>query len=253
MDLQLTGLRVLVTGGTRGIGRAVVENFVAEGASVAFCARDADAVKATQGNLTRADTKVIGSALNVADAAALAEWVTGSAERLGGIDIVVSNVSALAIPETDENWTASFEVDLMGAVRLVRAALPFLETSSAASIVAISSVSGREIDFAAGPYGTIKAALIHYMQGLANQLASKGIRANAISPGNTYFEGGVWASIKLNNPDFFATALDLNPSGRMATPDEIARTVVFVASPASSRTSGANILVDGALSRGVQF
>jgi 3-oxoacyl-[acyl-carrier protein] reductase len=253
MDLHLTGLRALVTGGTRGIGRAVVENLVAEGASVAFCARDADAVKATQEGLTAAGAQVIGSALDIADAAALAEWVTGSAERLGGIDIVVSNVSALAIPDTAENWIASFEIDLMGAVRLVSAALPFLEASSAASIVAVSSVSGREIDFAAGPYGTIKAALIHYMQGLANQLASKGIRANTVSPGNTYFEGGVWESIKLSNPDFFASALDLNPSGRMATPDEIARTVVFIASPASSRTSGANILVDGALSRGVQF
>ncbi len=103
MDLQLTGLRALVTGGTRGIGRAVVENFVAEGASVAFCARDGDAVKATQENLTRADVQVIGSALDVADAAGLAEWVTDSAERLGGIDIVVSNVSALAIPDTAEN------------------------------------------------------------------------------------------------------------------------------------------------------
>jgi len=253
MDLQLTGLRVLVTGGTRGIGRAVVENFLAEGASVAFCARDAEAVQATQDSLTAAATQVIGTALDVADAAALPAWVASSAELLGGIDIVVSNVSALAIPDTAENWTASFEVDLMAAVRIVGAALPFLEASSAASIVAVSSVSGREIDFAAGPYGTIKAALIHYMQGLANQLASKGIRANSVSPGNTYFEGGVWGSIKLNNPDFFASALELNPSGRMATPDEIARTVVFVASPASSRTSGANILVDGALSRGVQF
>ncbi|MEP7021429.1 MAG: SDR family oxidoreductase, partial [Pseudonocardiales bacterium] len=121
------------------------------------------------------------------------------------------------------------------------------------SIVAVSSVSGREVDFAAGPYGTIKAALIHYMQGLANQLAAKGIRANSVSPGNVYFEGGVWQSIEQNQPEFFATAIDLNPTKRMATPDEIARTVVFVASPASSRTSGANVLVDGALSRGVQF
>ncbi len=253
MDLQLRGLRALVTGGTRGIGRAVVENFVAEGTSVAFCARDADAVKATEEALTAAGGHVVGTTLDVADAAALTQWVTDSAEQLGGLDIVVSNVSALAIPDTPQNWVASFEVDLMAAVRIVNAALPFLEASPAASIIAVSSVSGREIDFAAGPYGTIKAALIHYMQGLANQLAGKGIRANAVSPGNTYFAGGVWASIEQGNPELFGTALGLNPSGRMGTPDEIARTVVFVASPASSRTSGANVLVDGALSRGVQF
>ncbi len=257
MDLQLTGRRALVTGGTRGIGRSIVEHFLAEGASVAFCARDSDAVKRTQDELAAGGAadgvNVVGTALDVADAAALADWVTSSAEQLGGIDIVVSNVSALAIPDEPDNWTASFEVDLMGAVRLVNAAMPYLEASDAASIVAVSSVSGREVDFAAGPYGTIKAALIHYMQGLANQLAAKGIRANSISPGNVYFEGGVWQSIEQNQPEFFATALDLNPTKRMATPDEIARTVVFVASPASSRTSGANVLVDGALSRGVQF
>jgi NAD(P)-dependent dehydrogenase (short-subunit alcohol dehydrogenase family) len=117
----------------------------------------------------------------------------------------------------------------------------------------VSSVSGREIDFAAGPYGTIKAALIHYMQGLAYQLAGKGIRANAVSPGNTYFPGGVWANIETSVPELFSTAMALNPTGRMGTPDEIARTVVFVSSPAASRTSGANILVDGALTRGVQL
>jgi 3-oxoacyl-[acyl-carrier protein] reductase len=253
MDLQLTGRRALVTGGTRGIGRSIVEHFVAEGASVAFCARDAAAVKRTQEELSAGGVQVVGSPLDVADAAALAEWATSSADQLGGIDIVVSNVSALAIPDEPANWTASFEVDLMGAVRLVNAAMPYLEASDAASIVAVSSVSGREIDFAAGPYGTIKAALIHYMQGLANQLAAKGIRANSVSPGNVYFDGGVWQSIEQNQPEFFALALDLNPTKRMATPDEIARTVVFVASPASSRTSGANVLVDGALSRGVQL
>ncbi|MCW2539378.1 MAG: 3-ketoacyl-ACP reductase [Frankiales bacterium] len=253
MDLQLTGLRALVTGGTRGIGRAVVEQFLAEGASVAFCARDAAAVKATEDELSETGGVAIGTAVDVADALGLAQWVTDSARLLGGVDIIVSNVSALAIPDTEESWVASFEVDLMGAVRLVRAAMPFLEASSAPSIIAVSSVSGREVDFAAGPYGTIKAALIHYIQGLANQLASKGIRANTVSPGNTYFEGGVWESIKQSDPEFFATAFDLNPSGRMGTADEVARTVVFVASPAASRTSGANVLVDGALSRGVQF
>ncbi|HEV7204086.1 MAG TPA: SDR family oxidoreductase [Jatrophihabitans sp.] len=250
MDLQLHGLSVLVTGGTRGIGRAIVEQFLAEGAAVAFCARDADGVQKAQEQL---GGRAIGTALDVADAAALANWVNLSAEQLGGIDIVVSNVSALAIPDEPDNWTASFEVDLMGAVRLVNAAMPYLEASDAASIVAVSSVSGREIDFAAGPYGTLKAALIHYLQGLANQLAAKGIRANSVSPGNVYFEGGVWQSIEQNQPEFFQVAMDLNPTKRMATPEEIARTVVFVASPASSRTSGANILVDGALSRGVQF
>jgi NAD(P)-dependent dehydrogenase (short-subunit alcohol dehydrogenase family) len=256
MDLQLTGRRALVTGGTRGIGRSIVEHFVAEGASVAFCARDADAVKRTQDEFAAGVADggtVVGTALDVADAVALADWVNSSAEQLGGIDIVVSNVSALAIPDEPANWTASFEVDLMGAVRLVNAAMPHLEASDAASVIAVSSVSGREVDFAAGPYGTIKAALIHYMQGLANQLAAKSIRANSVSPGNVYFDGGVWQSIEQNQPEFFATAVGLNPTGRMATPDEIARTVVFVASPASSRTSGANILVDGALSRGVQF
>src|SRR5689334_6057914 len=232
MDLQLAGLRALVTGGTRGIGRAVVEAFLGEGASVAFCARDADAVKATQEALSVNGATVFGTPLDVADPIALTAWVADSAKSLGGLDIVVSNVSALAIDDKPENWTASFEVDLMAAVRIVHAALPHLQASPAASIVAVSSVSGREIDFAAGPYGTIKAALTHYIQGLAYQLADSGIRANTVSPGNTYFEGGVWANIEQNLPELFSAAMALNPTGRMGTPEEVARTVVFVASPA---------------------
>ena len=253
MDLQLTGKRVLVTGGTRGIGRATVETFLDEGAAIAFCARTPNDVEATAKTLGASGATVFGTALDMADGDAVASWVSQSAERLGGIDIVVSNVSALAIPDTEENWAASLAVDLMGAVRLVNAAMPMLEASTAASIVAVSSVSGREVDFAAGPYGTAKAALVHYIQGLAYQLASKGIRANTVSPGNTFFEGGVWDNIKHGNPDLYETALGLNPTGRMGTPREMARAIVFIASPASSFTSGTNLVVDGALTRGVQY
>jgi 3-oxoacyl-[acyl-carrier protein] reductase len=215
MDLGLTGRRALVTGGTRGIGRAIVETLLAEGASVGFCARTADDVTAAEQALGGG---CAGQVLDVADPDGMRRWVEDGAARLGGIDIVVANVSALAIPDEPASWKASFEVDMMGTVGLVNAALPYLEGSDAASIVTIASVSGREIDFAAGPYGTFKAAIIHYTQGLAYRLAAKGIRANSLSPGNTYFDGGVWQGIEQGNPALFAEALALNPTGRMARP-----------------------------------
>ena len=141
----------------------------------------------------------------------------------------------------------------MHTVRLVRAAMPHLENSERASIVAVSSVSGRESDFASGPYGTAKTAIIGYVGGLAMQLAGKGIRANTVSPGNTYFAGGVWENIETGNPELFATAMGLNPTGAMGTPEEVAYPVAFLASPRASRISGTNLVVDGALTRGVQF
>ena len=252
MDLQLTGKRVLVTGGTRGIGRAIVEAFLDEGADVAFCARDQQEVTTTQEEL-KGRGRASGTALDVGDGDALAAWVEQSAAELGGIDVAVANVSALAIPDTEENWQASLNVDLMHTVRLVRAALPYLERSGSGSIIAISSVSGRESDFASGPYGTAKTAIVGYIHGLAMQLADKGVRANTVSPGNTYFAGGVWASIETGNPELFDTALGLNPTGRMGTAAEIAAPVVFLASPVASRISGTNLVADGALTRGVQL
>ena len=252
MDLKLSGTRVLVTGGTRGIGRAVVEAFLDEGAHVAFCARNPDEVSATQQALSARGT-VTGATLDVGDAEALAAWVEESADSFSGIDVVVANVSALAIPDTEENWQASLNVDLMHTVRLARAALPHLEASEAASIIAISSVSGRESDFASGPYGTAKTAIIGYIHGLAKQLAPQGIRANTVSPGNTYFEGGVWESIEAGDPDLFNTAIGLNPSGHMGTPEEVAAPVLFLASPLARRISGTNLVVDGALTRGIQL
>ncbi len=253
MDLGLQGRRALVTGGTRGIGRAIVDTLAAEGAAVGFCARTEGDVAGTVDALTKRGSTAVGYVLDVADADGMQEWVADAAADLGGIDIVVANVSALAIPDEPANWQASFEVDMMHTVRLVNAAMPHLERSDAASIVTISSVSAREIDFAAGPYGTFKAAIVHYTQGLAFQLAAKGIRANSLSPGNTYFDGGVWQNIEQNVPELFAQAMALNPTGRMAKPEEIARAAVFLASPAASFITGANLLADGALTRGVQF
>ena len=253
MDLQLTGSRVLVTGGTRGIGRAIVEAFADEGAAVEFCARDAGEIEATEKALAGRGAGVRGVQVDVRDGAALTGWVEAAAGRLGGIDAVVANVSAIAVPDTEENWYTGFEIDLMHTVRLAKAALPHLEASGRGSIVAIASVSGREADFSAGPYATMKTAIIGYIKGLAYQLAGRGVRANVVSPGNTYFEGGFWHGAERNMPDLYASQLAQNPTGRMGLPEEMAKAVVFLSSPVSAFTTGAHLLVDGALSHGIQL
>jgi NAD(P)-dependent dehydrogenase (short-subunit alcohol dehydrogenase family) len=253
MDLQLRGKRALVTGGTKGIGRAILEAFGAEGADVAFCARTESDVEATTKAIGEMGVRAIGRTLDVGDAPALKAWVVEAAEELGGLDAVVANVSALSVGNAEENWEAEFQVDMMHSVRLVEAAMPYLEQSDAASITLISSVSAYDIDFAAGAYGSMKAALVHYAHGLAYHLAPKGIRANVVSPGNTYFEGGFWAYAEQNLPDLFNPQVALNPTGRMGTPQETAAGVVFLASPVASRITGNNLRVDGALAKGVQF
>lgn len=253
MDLGLSGKTVLITGGTKGIGRSIAELFAEEGARIALCARDSSGVTRTVEALKATGAEVIGRAIDVGRKHALTGWVNDCAAHFGGIDMVVANVSALAVGEDETAWEAGYNVDMMHSVRLVNAAMPYLERSGAASITLISSVSGREVDFTGPAYGAFKAALVHYAQGLAMKLAPKGIRANTVSPGNTYFEGGVWNGIKENNPALFEGALAMNPMGRMARPEEIARGVVFLASPASSFTSGTNLVIDGALTKGVQL
>jgi 3-oxoacyl-[acyl-carrier protein] reductase len=253
MDLGLKGLRAVVTGGTKGIGRATADIFAQEGASVAICARNADEVQAAVKDLTTKGGHAYGADINVADKSALQKFIADSAKALGGIDILVANVSALAVQDDEESWSKSFDVDMMHTVQSVNAALPFLEKSKHASIVIVSSVSGREVDFTGPAYGAMKAALIHYAQRLAYQHAPKMIRVNAVSPGNTYFDGGVWQNVEKNLPDLYKHALSLNPTGRMAKPEEIGRGIVFLASPASSFTTGTNLVIDGALTRGVQL
>src|ERR1700741_1893270 len=240
MDLGLKGKNVLVTGGSKGIGLAIAELFADEGANVAICARNADEVGKVVKALAAKGVKSWGNAIDVADPAALKQWIEGAAAELGGIDTIVCNVSALAVGDTPETWEKSFRTDMMHTVNSVAAAKSYLEKSKSASIIIVSSVSGFEVDFAAGSYGAIKAALIHYSKGLSNQLVAKGIRVNVVSPGNTYFEGGIWQNIEQGNPDLFKTAMALNPTGRMGTAAEVAAGVVFSGGPPGGRRFGAH-------------
>ena len=251
MDLGLKGKNVLVTGGSKGIGLAISELFADEGANVAICARNADEVAKVVKSLSAKGVGAWGEGIDVADAAALKGWVEGAAAKLGGIDAMICNVSALAVGDTPETWEKSFRTDIMHTVNSIAAAKPYLEKSKSASIVIVSSVSGFEVDFAAGSYGAMKAALIHYSKGLSNQLIAKGIRVNVVSPGNTYFEGGIWQNIERGMPDLYKTAMSLNPTGRMGTAQEVAAGVVFLASPVASRVSGTNLIIDGALTKAV--
>lgn len=251
MDLRLKGRNALVTGASKGIGLAIAELFAAEGANVAICARNESDVTKTVAALAAKGVKTWGQALDVGDPAALKSWVDGAASHLGGVDALVCSVSALAVGNSPETWEKSFRIDMMHTINAVAAAQPYLEKSTAASIVIISSVSGFEIDFAAGSYGAIKAALIHYAKALSNQLITKGIRVNAVSPGNIYFEGGIWNMVEKGNPDLFKTQMGLNPTGRMGTAEEVASGAVFLASPVASRISGTNLIIDGALTKAV--
>lgn len=248
MELHLKGRRAIVTGGTRGIGRAIAFGLAAEGCDVAVCARDADAARRTAGELKAVGVNGFGAGLDVADRGALEAFVAAAAKALGGLDIMVCNASALASGSEEDAFRQAFEVDLMHTRNACEAAIPHLAKSGEGAITAISSISGSEdYGYSSSAYGTMKAALLFYMKSLARHVASMGIRANIVSPGTTYFEDGFWDKVKRGDPDRFARNVAENPFGRMATPEEIADTVVFLSSRRSSFISGANIVVDGTL------
>ena len=257
MDLGLKGKNAIVTGATRGIGRAIAETLAAEGCNVAICARDGAAVEAAVSALRKQGVKAAGQAVDVGDGAALKAWVATAGAELGGLDIVVSNVSAMGGLAGEEGWRRYFEIDVLGTVRTVDAALPLLEASPAAAIVQIASIAAIEVGHDVFPdgflqaYGALKAALTNYVAELSRTLGPKGIRANTVTPGPIYFPGGVWHKREQEGNPMYAKALAHARLGRLGRPEDVARAVAFLASPAAGHISGANLVIDGAFTRRV--
>jgi 3-oxoacyl-[acyl-carrier protein] reductase len=257
MDLGLKGRNAVVTGATRGIGRAIAETLAAEGCNVAICARDRAAVEAAVAALRAKGVRATGQALDVGDGAALRGWIGAAGAELGGLDILVSNVSAMGGLAGEEGWRRYFEIDVLGTVRAVEAAVPLLERSGAAAIVQIASIAAIEVGHDIFPdgflqaYGAMKAALTNYMAELSRTLGPKGIRANTVTPGPIHFPGGVWHKREQEGNPMYAKAVTHARLGRLGRPEDVARAVAFLASPAASHISGANLVVDGAFTRRV--
>lgn len=253
MDMKLKGKNAAVVGATRGIGRAIAGLLASEGCNVSICARDANSVKAVVSELEKEKIVAMGDALDATNRNAQAAWIEKTAETFGGLDIFIANVSAMNLGVDEDAWRQSFEVDMMATFNGAEAAIPLLKKSGDGSMVFISSIAALHTPGGPKPYGAMKAAVINYAKGLARSLAPDGVRVNAVSPGNIYFEDGVWGRTERDNPDFFKQQISANPMGRMGRPDEVASAAVFLASPAASFISGTNLIVDGALTLGVQY
>jgi 3-oxoacyl-[acyl-carrier protein] reductase len=250
MELGLEGKIAVITGGTRGIGFSIAEHLLDEGAHIAVCARSEEGIAETVARLSdRGEGRVIGRAVDVADAEGLSSWITDSAEELGGLDILVPNVSAGGGPD---KWQIVYEYDVMGTVRSVEAALPFLQASDAGAITIINTTAAVEAFRGPTAYAAFKAALLNYAKNLSRELAPSGVRVNSVLPGPVYFDGGAWEGLKATQPEFFASVVADIPMGRMAHPADVARAVTFLSSPASEFISGTALVVDGGFLRRVQ-
>ncbi len=273
MDLGLAGKKVIITGGSRGLGRAIGETFLQEGAIVSFCSRTArvepeDEDPRLQGEVRtdgveqavekmRAFGEVYGSVVDASDHDALAKWVRDAAATMEGIDIVVSNTSALGgQPRNRDGWQRQFDVDILSAVTLWDNAYPFLKQSGEAAFVQVSTITA--VDYHAygqgsQSYGAFKGALINYVCQLAYEYMSEGIRANTVSPGPVFVEGGSWDKIQRALPDYYDENVARQPAARLGKPQEVADVVAFLASPRASWVTGENIVIDGAFTKYIKY
>ena len=243
---DFTGRRVLVAGGSRGIGRAIALGFARAGAAVSICARGADALERARTELAEAGGGAAHArACDLADAAQIAAWVEDAARALGGIDVLVNNASGYGAGDTEDGWAASLGVDVQAVVRASRAALPWLEQGVSPSVVNLSSISAMRPSTRTPAYGAAKAAVAHYTGSQAALWARRGIRVNAIAPGSIEFPGGVWDVRRREQPELYGRVLASIPFGRLGTVDEIADVALFLASDAARWITGQTIVVDG--------
>ncbi|MEY2926335.1 MAG: hypothetical protein RL367_812 [Pseudomonadota bacterium] len=252
MDLGLKGKKVILTGGSRGIGRAALEIFAAEGCDVAFFSRNQEQVDEAVASLSKHGGKVIGEAFNLNDLDAYPAWLKSAADRLGGCDIFVPGASASGSGATGD-WDACFNADIKGTVTGCETLEPYLEKSGTGAIVIMSSTAGTETFIVPQAFNAIKGALLVYAKQLGQALGPKGIRVNAVSPGPIAFPGGNWEAIKGAAPELYDATEAQFALGRWGGPDEVAKTIVFLASAASSYTTGTNVVIDGGYTKRVQF
>ena len=255
MDLGLAKKRVIVTGGSRGIGHATAQTLINEGANIATCARGAEALNTALDNWQKQGATAYGASVDVSDSAAFEQWFETAIKQLGGLDIFVSNVTSKNEFEGVARWKQAFEADLMQHIRATELALPHLRKGKDASIVYIASIAS--IMSANMPteteYGAMKAALISYASQLSNRLGKENIRVNLLSPGPIYHENGFWQGVEKYQPDLFKRVQALSVFNRLGTAQEVADAAVFLASPRASNITGANLRVDGGTIKTVNF
>ncbi len=246
MPFDFKGRRVIVAGGSRGIGRAIALGFAASGADVSVCARGAAALEAARADIATHGHRVHAASCDLADGAAVAGYVAAAAGALGGIDVLVNNASGFGMTDDEDGWAAGLSVDVMAMVRSSRAALPWLQQSGpGASILHISSISAYRPSLRSAPYAAVKAAMNSYTGSQAAMLSRQGIRVNAIAPGSIEFPGGLWEQRKTDNPTLYERTLKSIPFGRMGTPDEIAEVALFLCSNHARWMTGQVLTVDG--------
>lgn len=250
MDVGLQGKRILISGASRGIGLAIAKTLVAEGARVAICARGRETLDRT---LAELGDQAIGRAFDVRDQVAMADWVAGSVETLGGIDGVISNVSTRLDPKSPDWWTDTFEVDLLQHVRLKQLVEPHLGPQSAMLFVASIAAVLTTLPPHEEAYGAMKGALVNLVGQWAAVLGKRGVRVNAVSPGPIEFEGGYWDKVRQANPESSNRAATMAALGRLGTPEEVAAAAVFLISPAASFITGANLRIDGGLVKAANY
>ena len=250
MDLGLRGKAAVVTGGSRGIGRAIALRLAEEGAGVAICARGKPALQKTESELRKHSVPVYAATCDVGDPASLDRFLDGAHAELGRLDILVNNPSAMPSGDDEAAWQSSLNVDLMATVRACWKVVPWMNGPGGGAIVHISSIAGMEALGFPPAYGAAKAALIHHAKALAVSLAPQKIRVNSVTPGSIEFPGGVWAEAKRQSPDFYEAILQTIPMGRMGTPEEVADVVAFLVSERASWVTGACIVVDGGQHKG---
>ena len=250
MDLELKGKKALITGGSRGLGRATAFSLAGEGCNIAIVARTAETLEATAAELRETGVRVIAIKADVTDPDDIRRMVAEASAGLGGVDILIANAGGQAggplLESSDEDWQFTLDINLLHAVRSIRAITPFFKDGGGGAIVIVSSVTGQ-VPSVPAQYGAAKAAELYLASALAMELAQFNVRINAIAPGSIMFDGGGWAGRLKEQPEAMADFADRQfPFKRLGRPEEIGDVIAFLVSARASWITGATISVDGA-------